>query len=264
MKFPGKRLIVEYKNRRSPKNANSLWGDINLKEIAREVESDLSVPENAEQTGFKETVTDPQTHTDHEAQISQPQNDEASTMLQADPVVEGRTSAEPILEEDLKPLSEIAKRNPVAQRKQVATKGNKAATAKTEHDSVEFANAETVPSANAQVLSSPGSASAVKQPKKATTAGVRSKKQSVDSNKVHLPAANRSPEKIHRTQQVAKVPVAELYALLLMQDAELNTLENENKRLRLLLVEHLRSENARLEQMILRADQVFDETDKSV
>ncbi|OYR07934.1 hypothetical protein CEV33_3480 [Brucella grignonensis] len=40
-------------------------------------------------------------------------------------------------------------------------------------------------------------------------------------------------------------------------------MEVENRRLKLLLVEHLRAENARLEQMILRADQVFDVTDES-
>jgi hypothetical protein len=40
MKFPGKRLIVEYKNRRARKDAGSLWGDIDLKAIARAVDED--------------------------------------------------------------------------------------------------------------------------------------------------------------------------------------------------------------------------------
>jgi hypothetical protein len=44
MKFPGKRLIVEYKNRRARKNVTSLWGDINIKEIARAVEDDTAAP----------------------------------------------------------------------------------------------------------------------------------------------------------------------------------------------------------------------------
>ncbi|GAA5629175.1 hypothetical protein Brsp05_04474 [Brucella sp. NBRC 12953] len=44
MKFPGKRLIIEYKNRRARKNVKSLWGDINIKEIARAVDDDTTMP----------------------------------------------------------------------------------------------------------------------------------------------------------------------------------------------------------------------------
>ncbi len=44
MKFPGKRLIIEYKNRRARKEVKSLWGDINIKEIARAVEDDTTMP----------------------------------------------------------------------------------------------------------------------------------------------------------------------------------------------------------------------------
>lgn len=53
MKFPGKRLIVEYKNRRARKNVKSLWGDIDIKEIARAVEDDTAAPSDTK-TGLPE------------------------------------------------------------------------------------------------------------------------------------------------------------------------------------------------------------------
>ncbi|WP_152027372.1 hypothetical protein [Brucella pituitosa] len=43
MKNPVRNVVVEYKNRRTPKNAAGLWGNIDLKAIADEVEIDLPV-----------------------------------------------------------------------------------------------------------------------------------------------------------------------------------------------------------------------------
>ncbi|MFK4823089.1 hypothetical protein ACI0FS_23465 [Ochrobactrum quorumnocens] len=43
MKNPNRNVIVEYKNRRTRKNRNSLWGNLDLKSIARSVEEDNSV-----------------------------------------------------------------------------------------------------------------------------------------------------------------------------------------------------------------------------
>lgn len=43
MKNPVRNVVVEYKNRRTPKNAAGLWGNIDLKSIADAVEGDLPV-----------------------------------------------------------------------------------------------------------------------------------------------------------------------------------------------------------------------------
>lgn len=43
MKNPNRNVIVEYKSRRTRKNRNSLWGNLDLKSIARSVEEDNSV-----------------------------------------------------------------------------------------------------------------------------------------------------------------------------------------------------------------------------
>ncbi|TNV14189.1 hypothetical protein [Ochrobactrum teleogrylli] len=68
MKNPIRNVVVEYKNRRARKSGNSLWGNLDLKSIAREVDEDVKAPLAAEpskpaipQTGSKpaETIQEP-------------------------------------------------------------------------------------------------------------------------------------------------------------------------------------------------------------
>ncbi len=261
MKFPGKRLIVEYKNRRSHKSGNSLWGDINLKEIAREVETDLSLPENVEQVDLEKAVTDPITHSVHSTQISPTQTDEKSSISQDSAIAEDDTAVEPLSENDIKPIS--VKQNAASRRKQKTPNGTKADALKIEHDGVKLHDAESVPAANSQPLSSSGSVSSPPQAKARTAVTRRSKKRATLDDMMPLPTPKTTTGKVRRTKQLTRLPIADSHARLLIQDPELNSLEVENRRLKLLLVEHLRAENARLEQMILRAVQVFDVMDES-
>ncbi|WP_435655604.1 hypothetical protein [Brucella pituitosa] len=261
MKFPGKRLIVEYKNRRSHKSGNSLWGDINLKEIAREVETDLSLPENAEPTDLEKAVTDPITHSAHSTQISPTQTEEKSSISQDSAIAEDDTAVEPLSENDIKPIS--VKQKAASQRKQKIPNGTKADALKIEHDSVKLHDAESVRAANTQPLSSSGSVSSPPQAKARTIVTRRSKKRTTADDMMPLPTPKTAAGKVRRTKQLTRLPIADSHAPLLIQDPELNSLEVENRQLKLLLVEHLRAENARLEQMILRAVQVFDVVDES-
>ncbi|MCK4204891.1 hypothetical protein J3U99_08945 [Brucella pituitosa] len=261
MKFPGKRLIVEYKNRRSHKSGNSLWGDINLKEIAREVETDLSLPENVEQVDFEKAVTDPITHSAHSTQISPTQTDEKSSISQDSAIAEDDTAVEPLSENDIKPIS--VKQNAASQRKQKTPNGTKADALKIEHAGVKLHDAESVQAANTQPLSSSSSVSSPPQAKARTVVTRRSKKRATVDDMMPLPTPKTTTGKVRRTKQLTRLPIADSHARLLIQDPELNSLEVENRRLKLLLVEHLRAENARLEQMILRAVQVFDVVDES-
>ncbi|MEL4073549.1 hypothetical protein WKW50_26040, partial [Ochrobactrum sp. GPK 3] len=49
MKNPIRNVVVEYKNRRARKSGNALWGNLDLKSIAREVEEDAKAPISADQ-----------------------------------------------------------------------------------------------------------------------------------------------------------------------------------------------------------------------
>ncbi len=40
MKNPNRNIVVEYKNKRTRKGSSSLWGNLDLKSIARQVEAD--------------------------------------------------------------------------------------------------------------------------------------------------------------------------------------------------------------------------------
>jgi len=42
MKNPNRNIVVEYKNKRARKGSSSLWGNLDLKSIARQVEADAS------------------------------------------------------------------------------------------------------------------------------------------------------------------------------------------------------------------------------
>ncbi|WP_094542502.1 hypothetical protein [Brucella grignonensis] len=258
MKFPGKRLIVEYKNRRSHKSTNSLWGDINLKEITREVESDLSLPEYAKQNNLEKTVTDPNAHAPYATQISPVQADEKPTI-----VTEGETSAGPLPEDGIKPASATVRQKAASRRKRNAPVGIKAATLKMEHEGGKLHDAATVSAANTLPLSSSGSVSLSPQAKSIIVVTGRSQKPPTVSNMIPAPTAKPTIPKVRGSKQLTRRPITGSHASHLKQDPHLNALEVENRRLKLLLVEHLRAENARLEQMILRADQVFDVTDES-
>ena len=48
MKNPIRNVVVEYKNRRARKSGNSLWGNLDLKSIAREVEEDSKASPSVE------------------------------------------------------------------------------------------------------------------------------------------------------------------------------------------------------------------------
>jgi hypothetical protein len=281
MKFPGKRLIVEYKNRRSHKTANSLWGDINLKEIAREVESDLSLPQKDEQISYKKTVLDFEKQAAEETQISLARIDEETHPLNAGSKIEGSPLVEVV------PLNGNKSRTATVKRKRstshqiqpsrastkhedatynspgITRRSTTARAVKAKYDNVELRDAELIPTVGTQELSLLESTSSETYSQMRTTAGEFFKKRPLVDNRVLLPTAETTTEKVRHTQPLPEIPVAVIHAPLLIQDAELNALEVENTQLKLLLIEHLRSENARLEQMIIRASQAFNETDGS-
>jgi len=61
MKNPIRNVVVEYKNRRARRGGNSLWGNLDLKSIARDVEEDAKAPAPVEQTqpAIAETSSEP-------------------------------------------------------------------------------------------------------------------------------------------------------------------------------------------------------------
>ncbi|MDH7787304.1 hypothetical protein QBD01_003331 [Ochrobactrum sp. 19YEA23] len=61
MKNPIRNVVVEYKNRRARKGGNSLWGNLDLKSIARDVEEDSKAPAPVEPTqpAISETSSQP-------------------------------------------------------------------------------------------------------------------------------------------------------------------------------------------------------------
>jgi len=281
MKFPGKRLIVEYKNRRSLKTANSLWGDINLKEIAREVESDLSLSQKDEQVSYEKTALNSEKQAAEETQISLARIDEEIPPLNVDSKIEGLPLAEVVLQNENKSRTATVKRKrstshqvqpsrastthkDVTYNSRHITQRSSAARAeKAKYDNVELRDAKIIPTVSTQELSLPESTSSETYSQMRVTPGKRFNKRPLVDNRVLLPNSETTTEKVRRTQPLPEIPVAVIHAPLLIRDAELNALEVENKQLKLLLIEHLRSENARLEQMIIRASQAFNETDES-
>lgn len=259
MKFPGKRLIVEYKNRRSHKSANSLWGDINLKEIAREVDDEQSLPEKTAQPGSEEKLTDCQNGVADDVRTPPTQIDQPSITSQENVTVERPTPIEPLPDNDIKPPAVKAKHRERPRSRKYVQRSNERARLETKHDAGEQPTAaqdvDRLPFVSGALASSLGSS----EPK--TIAPVKSQKQSVIKSVVPSPAPKTQFEKVRRPMPLVPHPTAELNSPLILQDPELSSLEAENKRLKSLLVEHLRAENERLKQMMLRADQVFDETD---
>ncbi|MBA8840428.1 hypothetical protein [Ochrobactrum sp. RH2CCR150] len=70
MKNPIRNVVVEYKNRRARKGGNSLWGNLDLKSIARAVEEDTKAPAPVEPTqpAISATSSEPVTTT-HEPSL---------------------------------------------------------------------------------------------------------------------------------------------------------------------------------------------------
>ncbi|TMV01943.1 hypothetical protein [Brucella haematophila] len=77
MKNPIRNVVVEYKNRRARKSGNALWGNLDLKSIAREVEEDTKAPTSADQGT---------------APISQTDNEPAAPIHASTPQVEAKTA----------------------------------------------------------------------------------------------------------------------------------------------------------------------------
>ncbi|MDH7793648.1 MULTISPECIES: hypothetical protein [Ochrobactrum] len=265
MKFPGKRLIVEYKNRRARKNVKSLWGDINIKEIARAVEDDTAA------------ASDTQTHTPQGRAQEKPVA-KAADAVAAPAMAGGRILAA------MPPAPAIDRAPPPRQ----AQKTDSEFAVPSKHDGA----AKPTPKEGAD--NSPGIASVADttiaakptpQPKPASGQSDLSDKAptpvpvaagsdvsvaplavrqpvSVDQAFAAKSEPDRLPKKVrndkpravqHARGQAPRQPLVGFYQLPADFNEDLAKLEKENHDLKQLLIKQLQAENRRLAQMILRA-----------
>ncbi|MBA8820080.1 hypothetical protein FHW00_002412 [Ochrobactrum sp. P6BSIII] len=90
MKNPIRNVVVEYKNRRARKSGNALWGNLDLKSIAREVEEDTKAPMSAEQ------VT---------PAVSQADNEPAAPVHAPTPRIEAKTEPKILIVDMAEPVA---------------------------------------------------------------------------------------------------------------------------------------------------------------
>ncbi len=90
MKNPIRNVVVEYKNRRARKSGNALWGNLDLKSIAREVEEDTKAPTSADQGT---------------APISQTDNEPAAPIHAQAPQVEAKTEPKILIADIPEPVA---------------------------------------------------------------------------------------------------------------------------------------------------------------
>ncbi|GAA2830681.1 hypothetical protein EDC40_11724 [Aminobacter aminovorans] len=194
MKTPQRTFVVEFKSRRQSKShANSIWGDTDLKALAKEVEdqqADLSYPGHARHTAGTGAVTSP-------VKVDTHSSDEPAVAADLAQIAGGATVNSP--------TDGLPKLN--AAQSEVASVG---------------AAQEDVHSSRPRKISK-------RTPQRRAQRG--------------QPAGNS----VHQTEQV-KI-AAEPFKL-----DDITALDAENKRLRHLLVEHLRDQNSRLKQMLERFD----------
>jgi hypothetical protein len=194
MKTPQRTFVVEFKSRRQSKShANSIWGDTDLKALAKEVEdqqADLSYPGHARHTAGTGAVTSPVK-------------------------VDTHSSDEPAVAADLAQIASVAIGSPTT---------------------------DGLPDLNAEQPEAASVGAAQYDP--------RSSRPRKTSKRTPRRRAQRGqPVRDSRDQTAQSEIAAEPITLEVIA-----ALDAENKRLRKVLVEHLRGQNLRLKQMLERFD----------
>lgn len=289
MKFPGKRLIVEYKNRRVRKDAKSLWGDINLQEISRAIEDEAAPPLSSEPVRKSRNVA---THKQARPILSSPATNESPAPLpdnaatgrilpalnEALPTLHDRDqlAAVPGKETEVPPVvkQETPKATPSSmQTIQSVQKPEKPASrADTEAETARQSEEILPPVATVSSPLPPEKELVEQHPDRASTKPsptdvVVKKDPSVADKKVlkrevtaRKPAkAKRVKSNVTGSQDSVAVPTTGFYSLPEGLSDDLKALEKENAELKHRLAETLRKENAQLERMMVRASSPIGE-----
>jgi len=294
MKFPGKRLIVEYKNRRVRKDAKSLWGDINLQEISKAIEDEAAPPPSSEPVRKSRNVA---THKQSRLTVSMPAANESPSAMPENAatgrILPALNDAAPVLNEDRDEranvpnnipnretkISPIAKPEtpdvtpPLTQVRPTVQKPEKpvvravieADTDKTVEEILPPAAAALSPLAPEKVSVEPlrdaasdkHSTAETVDKKDPSVAGKKALKREVAARKPIK--ANKVESNVADSRNSAPSANTGFYSLPEAISDDLDALEKENAELRLRLVETLRKENLQLEQMMVRASSPIGE-----
>jgi len=265
MKFPGKRLIVEYKNRRARKNVTSLWGDINIKEIARAVEDDTAAPTDIK----KDAPPAPEQKT----RVATAAEKGAVPALTGGRILAAIPPAPPF-DKAPKPLqAKKANREfAVSAKHEGAAKPTVPAGA---DNSSKIASAtDTTLSPKIDLQRIPGSGPSDLYEETATAAAMTDESSVPVEAPTHLKsapidqatAAKAKPDQLdrktrsdkartvnHAQRQAPRQPSVGFYQIPADLNEDIAKLEKENAELKRSLIKQLRAENKRLEKMILRA-----------
>ena len=113
MKHPTRNVIVEYKGRRARTNSNSMWGNLDLKSIARQIEDDSELGASEAQNVDKQSS-------------SSLSVDQVKAEEPVDLELEQSASTESLSAEDEKPVDHVDKPNkPLNLRSQKKPSGNR-------------------------------------------------------------------------------------------------------------------------------------------
>jgi len=294
MKFPGKRLIVEYKNRRVRKDAKSLWGDINLQEISKAIEDEAAPPPSIEPVRKSRNVA---THKQSRLTVSMPAANESPSAMPENAatgrILPALNDAAPVLNEDRDERANVpnnipnreTKISPIAKpetpdvtppltpvrptvqkpEKPVVRAVIEADTDKTVEEILPPAAAALSPLAPEKVSVEPvrgapsdkHSTAETLDKKDPSVAGKKALKREVAARKPIK--ANKVESNVADSRNSAPSANTGFYSLPEAISDDLDALEKENAELRLRLVETLRKENLQLEQMLVRASSPIGE-----
>jgi len=294
MKFPGKRLIVEYKNRRVRKDAKSLWGDINLQEISKAIEDEAAPPPSIEPVRKSRNVA---THKQSRLTVSMPAANESPSAMPENAatgrILPALNDAAPVLNEDRDERANVpnnipnreTKISPIAKpetpdvtppltpvrptvqkpEKPVVRAVIEADTDKTVEEILPPAAAALSPLAPEKVSVEPvrgapsdkHSTAETLDKKDPSVAGKKALKREVAARKPIK--ANKVESNVADSRNSAPSANTGFYSLPEAISDDLDALEKENAELRLRLVETLRKENLQLEQMMVRASSPIGE-----
>lgn len=113
MKHPTRNVIVEYKGRRARTNSNSMWGNLDLKSIARQIEDDSELGASEAQNVDKQSS-------------SSLSVDQVKAEEPVDLELEQTASTESLSAEDEKPVDHVDKPNrPLNERSKKKSSGNR-------------------------------------------------------------------------------------------------------------------------------------------
>jgi hypothetical protein len=290
MKFPGKRLIVEYKNRRVRKDAKSLWGDINLQEISKAIEDEAAPPPSSQPVRKSRNIA---THKQPRPILSTPATngspaplvDNAATgrilpaLNDATPVFYGdshQPAAVPVSETETPPVVKQEAPYATPSSKQIIQSVQKpekpVSRADIETDTAK--QTEKILPPTATVSSPPSVEKGLVEPRldpasdKPSTAEIVEKKvPSVSTNKaLTREVTARKPKKadsvkssVSGSRNSAIAPTTGFYSLPEGFSDDLEALDRENAALKHRLAETLRKENSQLERMLVRASSPIGE-----